>query len=218
MRVARRIRAAYETAVELAPENVDAHYGLLVYALQAPAVAGGGRARARQQAERLEAIDPAWGAFARASLAAAEGEAEAERQALTRALDQDPTHEMARLRAGLLAVADEQWDQARAHFTVLVEAIPLHLGAWYQLGRIAALSGQELETGRGALERYLESKPLHGNPTHAAAYWRLGQIDQHAGRDEAARERFRQALALDPDFEPAREALDAIGQTGSDTQ
>ncbi len=212
MRVARQIRTAYETAIEVQPDHVDAHFGLFVYALQAPAVVGGGSGRAREQAGRLEAIDPAWGAFARARLAADEGEPEAERRALAMALDHDPNHQMARFRAGLQALVDEDWESARTHFTVLVEAAPFHMAAWYQLGRVAAESGQELNIGRKAFNRYLEADHRRGNPSKAAAHWRLGMIEQHAGQTEIARDHYRQALNLDSEFENAREALAALNQ------
>ena len=207
LRAARRIRAAYETAIELEPDNIDAHYGLFVYALQAPAMVGGGSNRARELAERLKSLNPAWGAFAKASLAAADGQTEARRAALASALEHDPQHAMARFSAGLLETAEGQWESAQAHFRILVEAMPLHMGAWYQIGRIAALSGQDLDAGREALQRYLETEHGPGHPSMAAAHWRLGQIEQHAGDAERARRHFLTALELDPDLEAARGAL-----------
>lgn len=213
MRVARRIRSAYETAIELEPDHVGAHYGLFVYALQAPAIVGGGSGRADEQAGKLESIDPAWGAFARALVAAAEGKPEAERQALAKALDHDPNHPMARFRAGLQAIADEDFESARTHFTVLVEATPRHMSAWYQLGRLAAVSGQNLDLGREALHRYLANDYEPGNPSQAAAHWRLGMIEQHAGRTEMAREHYQQALNLDPGFESAQQALHGLDRS-----
>lgn len=74
------------------------------------------------------------------------------------------------------------------------------------------MSGQFIEDGRTALHRYLArgeaGDDLPVEP--AAALWRLGMIEQHAGRIDAARAAFENALAANPDYKQAAEALRAL--------
>jgi tetratricopeptide (TPR) repeat protein len=70
--------------------------------------------------------------------------------------------------------------------------------------------GQRLEVAEQALGAYLAYAPRHGEPSHAAAHYRLGTI--HARRGDVARARaaYEAALALDPGLAPARTALEGL--------
>jgi tetratricopeptide (TPR) repeat protein len=59
MSYAVRIRDAFTKAVELDPRNTDARFALLDYYLQAPALVGGGKGRARALAAQTETVNPA---------------------------------------------------------------------------------------------------------------------------------------------------------------
>ena len=83
--------------------------------------------------------------------------------------------------------------------------------AQYQIGKIGALTGQELDVAQAALKRYLRHPAPPGSPSHAAAYWRLGQIEEHRGRLDQARAAYRAALERDPAYGAAREALSRLG-------
>ncbi|MFZ2753120.1 MAG: hypothetical protein WAZ48_06690 [Lysobacteraceae bacterium] len=61
---------------------------------------------------------------------------------------------------------------------------------WYQIGRLAAGSGQYLVEGEAALRTYLKLGRETGDPEPKHARHRLGQILAKAGRkDEAVRNR-----------------------------
>ena len=57
--IANRMRTAYEKAVELDPENLDARAAVARYHLQAPPVAGGNPVLADEQIEEIRRLDPA---------------------------------------------------------------------------------------------------------------------------------------------------------------
>jgi len=71
MGLAPRIRDDFLKAVELDPHNTDARFALLDYYMQAPALVGGGKARARALAAQTEAVSPATAALMQAQLALA---------------------------------------------------------------------------------------------------------------------------------------------------
>lgn len=69
MGLAPRIRDDFLKAVELDPHNTDARFALLDYYIQAPALVGGGKARARALAAQTEAVSPAVASLMQAQLA-----------------------------------------------------------------------------------------------------------------------------------------------------
>lgn len=62
--IARRIRSAYDKAVELDSSSVAAAESRFEYYMNAPGIAGGGMDRARAEAGRLKGLDAGWGDFA----------------------------------------------------------------------------------------------------------------------------------------------------------
>ena len=100
----------------------------------------------------------------------------------------------------------------RASLRRMLDAEPAHLEALYQLGKLGALTGADLDAAEQAMRRYLEVAPA-GDRTDGAHY-RLGQIAEHRGDVEGARREYEAALALDPDYAAVRTALDALGDAG----
>jgi len=79
--------------------------------------------------------------------------------------------------------------------------------ALYEIGRIAALSGTDLDRGEASLRRYLESTPKGDAPSLAEAHVRLAEIGEHRGDRAAARREYQTAIELDPGLAGARQAL-----------
>lgn len=79
----------------------------------------------------------------------------------------------------------------------------------YQIGRCAALSGQELDRGEAALRKCLRLSPLAGDglPTHAHVHFRLGNILEKQGRPAEAGEAYAAASRLNPDLRPDKMVL-----------
>lgn len=172
---AKKCLAAYERAVELAPRNVDFRWSLLAYYGVAPALAGGGKLKAFEQARVIRSLDPASGRIAFATLFLAEK----------------------RTAAAFLEVDS------------FLRENPDSFLALYQLGRCAAMSGEELDRGAAALRRCLAIRPPTGDglPSHANVHYRLGNILEKRGDYNGARIAYATALELEPDFRPEKSAL-----------
>ena len=112
-----------------------------------------------------------------------------------------------RVAKSLLFVREKQFDAAFALWEEALQQTPDHYGALYQLGRIAAESGQQLDRGLAALERCLKMSPSENDPGHAAAHWRIGNIHEKRGDKTAARAAYDAALTVDAKFQPAIDAL-----------
>lgn len=66
---------------------------------------------------------------------------------------------------------------------------------------------QELPRAEKYMRLYLSQPPEGNEPSLAAAHWRLGLILEKEGRKDQAKEELREALRLEPGFEPAKKDL-----------
>jgi tetratricopeptide (TPR) repeat protein len=174
---AKKSLAAYERAIALDPKNSDYRWSLMNYCQQAPGIVGGGMARAYAEAAEIEKLAPDTGRIAFATL----------------------------------AVAERKYDRAFAALDEVLRRAPDNFLALYHLGRCAALSGQRLDRGRAALERCLALPQPPGAGAGKAKYvhvrFYLGKLLDQLGDNAAARAEYVAALADNPSFRPAQEAL-----------
>ena len=170
---AKKCLAAYEKAVALNPENIEARSALLNYYLLAPSMVGGGKNLALQQAVTIKQKDPVAGRLAMAAVYLADKK---------------------------YALAFQEYDEA-------LRANPTDYTALFQVGRLAAITGEQSERGLKSLRQCLELKPTENAPPHAAVHWRIGFILAQQGEHANARQAYEAALKLDPQF---AQALDSI--------
>lgn len=81
----------------------------------------------------------------------------------------------------------------------------------YLCGRVAALSGDNLERGERELRIYLAQSPDAPPPSQSAAHLRLGMIYERQAKKDLAKGEYRTAVTLNPQSE-AKQRLDAIGR------
>jgi hypothetical protein len=82
----------------------------------------------------------------------------------------------------------------------------------YQLGRIASVSGQQLERGAQALQAYLKLPEDRHRSAHAVAHYRLGLIYEKQGRKDLASQEFLATLADQPRHVDAKKALSRVSK------
>lgn len=114
-----------------------------------------------------------------------------------------------RLAYATLYGAEKKYDLAFAEFEEVLKSAPDDYAALYQIGKLAATSGQSLERGLAALRRCLELPvpAVPGTPGHPAAHWRIGNILEQQKDPAGARRAYESALRLDPKFAQAGDAL-----------
>ena len=209
--LARKCRAAFERAVELAPGDVEARWALFTYYLEAPAIVGGGAARARVEAEAIAKLDFIRGHCALGALLLREKDLAGAESEYRRVLESHP--ENGEGRAGLGAVLLEQgrFDDARRLWSGLLDDPDLGRVAHYQLGRISLESGNGLDEGVEHFKLYLAVAPPPEDPTLAEADWRLGLLYEKLGRREEAIGALRDAVRRDPDLARAKKDLKRLG-------
>lgn len=217
MALAPDLRDAFEAAVALDGNLLDARSALIQFYLQAPAAIGGGVEKAQAQQAEIAKRNPARGHLAQATIERAHNKDNAAAMrainAAMAAVPALPADDIdTRVMVGNSLVALERYADARAYYLAWVAAQPRHAAPHYQLGRLAAISGQFIDEGRTGLQRYLDDGLVRGesDPKDTSAWWRLGQIEAKRGDTAAARAAFQTALRLDPGNEVVEQALQAL--------
>jgi tetratricopeptide (TPR) repeat protein len=207
LRWAKRCRAAFQRAVDLAPDDIEARTALFLYDMEAPAIVGGSIARARAEADAIGRLDPARGHSALGALYAHEknfAEAEAEYR---HALASDPKSGDARAGLGTVFLEQGRFGEARGLWNDLAGNADFAAVAHYQLGKIALLSGTDLDGAVEHFRAYLANRPAPEAPTWADADWHLALVYERLGKKEDAIGALRDALKIDPDHGPAKKDL-----------
>lgn len=192
-----KCREAWETAVQLDGSNIDARFDLLGYYLQAPGVAGGGRDKAEATLPEIDAIHPSYGQLARGQMAAADKDLAAARGHFEAAVAADPASIRARTALANLHLREQRNAEARAVWQQALQLKANDVYAIYQLGRLAALTGEELEAGLQQLDQFLAVEDKPSDLSVEGAYWRRGQILAKLGRTDEARAALQLASAGD---------------------
>ncbi len=208
--LAKRVRKEFEKASGLDPDNLEARFGLIEFYLQAPGILGGSEKKAREQAQEVRKRDALQGhrAFGRISEHGKEFD-----QALReyeRAGAEFPEKAEPAYWTGALYARRKDYAKAFEVYEKLLEKNPSEMAACYQIGRVAALSGQRLERGAECLRSYLQREPGPDEPSLASAHYRLGLLYEKIGNRDLARREYSAALEIEPTHADARQALKKI--------
>ena len=83
--------------------------------------------------------------------------------------------------------------------------------ALYRTGRVASITGQQLDRGEGALNQFLAAPPPDAYAVMlSGAHYRLGQIAEKRGAKDPAREHYQTALKINPKSQAAQKALASL--------
>lgn len=205
--LAKKTKNAFDRALALDPENLDARRSLIDYYLIAPGFLGGDKKKALEQANEILKRDK-WRGYQALALVQVEMEnlagAEQTMTALMRAF---PDSSSPRIQLAIRQQETRRYDDAYETIKPLLGRTPVNMATLYQVGRISAMSGANLERGEAALRSYLTLTPGPGDPGHGAAHWRLGMVAEHRGNKIAARTEYETAIRLDPKLTQAKDAL-----------
>lgn len=209
--LARKTRNAWETALALDPNNLDVRDNLIAYYLQAPGFVGGSKEKARQMVTEIRRRNAYRGSIAAANLCAAEKDDPCVERELTGLMTGYPDSGSVFVSAAALYTNRQQFDKSFALLEARLRERPGELAIHYQIGRTAAVSGQNLDRGEEALKRYIASPPERG-PAPANAHYRLGMIYDKKGSKDLARKEYQTAIQLNPKYEDAKKALAGLGR------
>jgi tetratricopeptide (TPR) repeat protein len=206
--LAKKVRISFERAVELDPKNWEARSDLAEFYFDAPAIVGGGKDKAREQADALLPINPGRAHWVLAHIAEKDKDsalAEREYRAAITA-----SHSGARAwsdLANFLYHANRLDEMEQALHTL--ESSPLDRpDSLRDAASILQRAGRDYPLAVRLLRRYLSS-PVEEAPAFKA-HDLLGQLLEKQGDRRAAAAEFRAALALAHSFARAQEDLKRV--------
>ena len=205
--LARKTKNAWETALSLDPDNLDVRDDLIIFYSRVPGFLGGNKEKAREMALEIMKRNAYRGSIAATSLCAADNDTLCVVRGLQEMMTSYP--DSAGVYAGLAVfyANQKQFDKAFAVLDERLRTKPNELRTLYQLGRTAALSGQNLDQGEQALKLVLANPTPESGPSPAGLHYRLGMIYEKKGAKELAREEYRTVLQLNPRHQDAQKAL-----------
>ena len=208
---ARKTREEFEKAVDLDPNNLAARRDLMEFYLQAPWILGGGKDKAKGQAEAIAARDPLEGSLAFGSYWQSLGKADSAEAEYVKVLELkpgriEPYFEVAdfyqsRQDAGRLGAVIE----AAARINTQDSRLP------YYQGVVRILARKNLAEAEQDLQTYLAAHPpRHDSPSQASTHVWLGRLYEEQAKKPLAASQYKAALQLDPG---RREALEGLSRT-----
>lgn len=207
--LAKKVHAELERAVELDPSNWEARTDLAEFYLEAPGIVGGGKDKARAQAEKLAPLNLGYSHWVKARIAEKEkDDATAERE-YRAAIDAS----QGGVRAWLnLAGFYKHLNQLDAMDQALntMESRPLdHPAALLDGASMLLRSGRNYPLAIRLVRRYLDSNAVEEEPAFKA-HVILGELLERQGDRAAAAEEYRAALALAHSYRPAQDGLKRV--------
>jgi tetratricopeptide (TPR) repeat protein len=204
----KKVRSSFEQAVELDPNSWEARTDLAEFYVDAPGIVGGGRDKARAQADAIAALNPSMSHWIGARIAEKNGDsatAELEYRAMIAA-----SHSGARAWFDLANFYrhanrfDEMEDALRK-----LQSAPIDRAEALMDGASILLrTGRDFPLAVQLLQRYLSS-PVEAGPAFKA-HDMFGHILEKQGDRQAAAEHYRAALALAHDYTRAKDDLKRI--------
>jgi tetratricopeptide (TPR) repeat protein len=209
--LARRVKVEFERAVALDGNNLSARSDLTEYYLEAPGFLGGDKNKARAQADAVKAHDPGLAQYLYAKVEEKQGSGQAEelyKKAIA-ASDNDANYwvELAYYfrRAG--RAQDMESAIVSSRTAVHHDGMPAFDGAFLLLH-----TGRNFPVANEMLRHYLDGSDSSEDGPIFRAHYLLGQLLEKQGERVRAIEEYRAALALAPQFRPARDALAKISR------
>ena len=205
--LARKARSELERAAALAPGYIDAREGLVEFYLVAPGIMGGSVDKAKAEAAEIRRLNPYRGELAALKIAQRSNDTTTIIRGHEALIAGFPDSASSYSTLAVLYASRRQWEDGWRVVDRWNARMPDSFSARYAIGRMAAESGQRGEQGEQALRAYLGHAPAPGQPSIAAAHWRIGMILEKRGDRDGARRAYQTALRLEPTLQGAKEGL-----------
>lgn len=206
--LAKKVRTEFERAVELDPKNSEARADLAEFYMEAPSIVGGGKDKARAQAEALAGFNPPLADYVTGRIAEKDKDKATAERAYRAATETSHGTAQAWLHLAQFMAHNKRLDEmAQALHTM--ESSPIDRPEALMDGASLLLrTGGDNSLAVRLLRRYLAS-PVEEGPAFKA-HDLLGQLLEKQGDRRAAAEEYRAALALSSTFARAREDLKRV--------
>jgi tetratricopeptide (TPR) repeat protein len=201
---AKSAKKAYETAVELDPNNIDARTSLIEYHMQAPGIAGGNKDEARRQATAVAKIDSAEGFLAQKTVYLYEKNYESLETEIQKVLDARPSDKVGYVEYSWLCYRRDDFNCVVTYVEKIITIDPEDVDVYWQLHRVY-IKQEKYGEAEAALKKAIATKP-----EEAYLYRWLGDFYQTGKRWDDAIALYQQSLEVDPTY---TRSLYKLGET-----
>lgn len=206
LNLAKKVRVAFERAVQYDPANLPAAAALGEFYVAAPSIIGGGLDKARRLATQIEHLSPAAAHRLRAMVAEKAKDytaAEVEfRLAATTGRTPDTWVDL-----GDFYQRRKQPDQAAEALRAALDADPRHDAALSDVASILTAVNRDPALAESVLRQYLASSNKSEAAPACKVHVQLGHLLAKRGDTVGARRQYTAALELASAYDPARKAL-----------
>ncbi len=192
--LARKARVCFERAVDLDPRSWEARTDLAEFYLEAPAILGGGKDKAREQADAIAPLNPAMAHWVLAKLAEKDKDPAAAEREYRAAITASHSGARAWFDLAYFLFRANRLDEMEQAIHTLESSPVDRPESLRDAATILLRAGRDYPLAVRLLRRYL-SAPVEEAPAFKA-HDLLGQLLEKEGDRRAAAEQYRAALAL----------------------
>jgi len=207
--LAKKSRAELEKAVGLNPFSIEAHTDLAEFYLEAPGTVGGGKDKARAQADVLIKLSPVNAYWVLGRLAEKDKDGATAEKEYRAMIDVSRGSAWSWLSLGLYYKHNNRLDPMQEALRHVLNAPVDRPEALVDAASTLYKTQRDLPLAAQLLRRYLKDKGNEQAPIFKAHYL-LGNILEKQGDKTSAASEYRTALALAKQFGPAQEALKRV--------
>lgn len=219
--LARRMRNHWLQAVEYDPNHELAHFSLVQYLANAPGIVGGSLDDAIKHRDRLHELDSEHRFMADIVIAMVQEDEAAELAAWDALFASQPENAQIRVNYAAQKINQEQYERALEQLQAALTLVAASdeeadsqvlTQLQYQWGKLAAVSGHELDQGADFLADLLAEDRLPEGMSQGWVQFRLAQVEQHRQNNDRAQQLFSAAEQFASDDENLRKALTEQGR------
>ena len=204
----KKVRTEFERAVELDPKNWEARADLADFYNSAPGIVGGGKDKARAQAEALAAFNPAVADYVTGQIAEKDKDKATAERAYRAAIETSHGTAQTWLHLAQFLARSKRLDEMDQALCSMESSPVDRPEALMDAASLLIHLGRDNPMAVRLLRRYLTA-PVEEGPAFKA-HDLLGQALEKQGDRRAAAEEYRAALALSHTYARAREDLKRV--------
>ena len=206
--LAKKVRTSFERAVALDPANWEARTDLAEFYLEAPAIIGGGKDKAREQADALVPLNPAMSHWIMGRIAEKNKDPVAAEREYRAAIAASHSAVRAWVDLAIFLRRSRRFDEMEQALRSLDSSPVDRPDSLMDGASILLRTGRDYPLAVHLLQRYL-SAPVEEGPAFKA-HDLLGQLLEKQGDLHGAAEQYRAALALSHNYSRAQEDLKRV--------
>jgi tetratricopeptide (TPR) repeat protein len=209
--LARRIKNEFDRSVQLDSTSVEARQGLIQFYSRAPGVMGGSMDKAKELALTVEKLDAWRGHVQMAQLLEHDKDLAGAEKEFLAAITAAPDSNGSYFATGSFYRRQKRWPDALAIYESLLKRKPNALNARLNIASTLVQSGTDYDRAETEVRAWLASPPVDTpRANFSVAHYLLGQVAEKAGKNDAARAQYQQALTFNLENREAKRALAAL--------